>query len=708
MRVGLQRQAKVSDVLGLVHRQCLRAQQHRFQQRRVFALAHLAQQGGVVGRRHLRPGRQAQAELAQELQELGVLGFRRLVVNTIWRGNLLFQQELRGLDIGRDHAFLNQLVGIVALLHGRLHDLARRPQAELHFTGFKLDGTARMPLLLQHAIEGMQGFDVRQQAADLRAGSLVVQTDRRPHLRIGQARMRAHHRLIERRLADFTRMGDPHVADKAHAVDIRIQGTDAVGKRFRQHRHHVTRKIHRGRAVLRFTIKRRFGPHVMRHVGNRDHQTIAVTGRLAVHRIVEIASRLAVDGHQGHIAQIDAFTQLGGGNLQGHIGRLLQHRLRPDVRNVVAVNRHLDRERGRERLAQHGQNPPQRQTIRCWWLSDFTHHDLSRTRRTACMRRDQHVMLQAAIIRCHAGDAIAFLESPNQSQRFALQHFDNGSFRTTASIQSGDTGQHAIAVHDLTHLRWRQEQVVSARIGLEKAEPIRIGKHRARHQIKLARHGIATASVHQQLPVAQHRTEAFAECLETIWRGQIQLMSQGFRRHRLAVRFQVREDRLTTGNRVGIAQGLTLGQWIDRSTRCSSPDTRRLLQCWRRTEPRMRNRRQIGQPWCRFARFAGSPCAGWRRGTLAALWRRSGFFSHPGMLRVKPRLQACRPCTCAAPTSAFAAPLTASPLIRKVRDSFWAAPRRFTPAQVAELVDALVSGTSGATRGGSSPLLGTR
>src|SRR5260221_1510420 len=33
---------------------------------------------------------------------------------------------------------------------------------------------------------------------------------------------------------------------------------------------------------------------------------------------------------------------------------------------------------------------------------------------------------------------------------------------------------------------------------------------------------------------------------------------------------------------------------------------------------------------------------------------------------------------------------------------------RRPPAQVAELVDALVSGTSGAIRGGSSPLLGTK
>jgi hypothetical protein len=31
-----------------------------------------------------------------------------------------------------------------------------------------------------------------------------------------------------------------------------------------------------------------------------------------------------------------------------------------------------------------------------------------------------------------------------------------------------------------------------------------------------------------------------------------------------------------------------------------------------------------------------------------------------------------------------------------------------TAAQVAELVDALVSGTSGESRGGSSPLLGTK
>src|SRR5215467_10762859 len=36
-----------------------------------------------------------------------------------------------------------------------------------------------------------------------------------------------------------------------------------------------------------------------------------------------------------------------------------------------------------------------------------------------------------------------------------------------------------------------------------------------------------------------------------------------------------------------------------------------------------------------------------------------------------------------------------------------AGPYVSAPAQVAELVDALVSGTSGASRGGSSPLLGT-
>ena len=42
-----------------------------------------------------------------------------------------------------------------------------------------------------------------------------------------------------------------------------------------------------------------------------------------------------------------------------------------------------------------------------------------------------------------------------------------------------------------------------------------------------------------------------------------------------------------------------------------------------------------------------------------------------------------------------------------IRDSTWSK-NDHSRAQMAELVDALVSGTSGATRGGSSPLLGTK
>ena len=55
-----------------------------------------------------------------------------------------------------------------------------------------------------------------------------------------------------------------------------------------------------------------------------------------------------------------------------------------------------------------------------------------------------------------------------------------------------------------------------------------------------------------------------------------------------------------------------------------------------------------------------------------------------------------------APSTAFL-PAIAPPRVDKRRTETL----RDARAQVAELVDALVSGTSGAIRGGSSPLLGT-
>ena len=73
----------------------------------------------------------------------------------------------------------------------------------------------------------------------------VLLADRLPHARVGQARVRAHHRRIELRARDFAVAVDLHVAHHAQALDLRIQRADAVRQRLRQHRHDEAGEIHR-------------------------------------------------------------------------------------------------------------------------------------------------------------------------------------------------------------------------------------------------------------------------------------------------------------------------------------------------------------------------------------------------------------------------------------------------------------------------------
>ncbi|KAG0924890.1 hypothetical protein G6F32_013749 [Rhizopus arrhizus] len=165
VRVRLQRQAEVAVVVRAVDRQALAAQQHRFQQRGIGAVADLLQQLGVVAGAHLRPRRQAQLELLEEFQQVGVLGFRWLLVDAVRGRHVARQQVLGRLDVGRDHAFLDQLVRVVAHQHAGLGHFAAVVQHETHFAAFELDGTALGARLRQHLVQLVQALHLRQQIA---------------------------------------------------------------------------------------------------------------------------------------------------------------------------------------------------------------------------------------------------------------------------------------------------------------------------------------------------------------------------------------------------------------------------------------------------------------------------------------------------------------------------------------------------------------
>ena len=96
--------------------------------------------------------RQAESKLVQEFEQVFVLGFRRRRVHPIQRRDLAFIEKFRGLDIGRDHAFLDQLVRVVARLGAELDDIAGGPEPEFDFAAVEIDRAALLPRFGQHFV----------------------------------------------------------------------------------------------------------------------------------------------------------------------------------------------------------------------------------------------------------------------------------------------------------------------------------------------------------------------------------------------------------------------------------------------------------------------------------------------------------------------------------------------------------------------------
>ncbi len=353
MRVRRQRETEMARIARLIDGETLRAQQHRFDQTRIGPLAHFLQKRREIRRLHLLQRRQLQMEFLEELQEILVLRRRRRRMHAIRRRNLALVQELRRLHVCRDHAFLDQLVRIVAMVRAELHDFAGRRQPKFHLGAFEIDRTALLARLGEHLVQLMQMLQLRHDIGELFARLGVLFADRLPHALVGEARVRAHDRRIEFRARDFAVAIDLHIADHAQALHFRIQRADAVRKRLRQHRHDESREIDRRRAIVAFGVERGAGSHVVRHIGDRDDQAESVRARFGIDRIVEIARVRAVDRDQRNVAKIDTLGDLGRQNFRRDVGGFAQRRGRPFVRQAVARDRHLDHERRRQPLAEH-------------------------------------------------------------------------------------------------------------------------------------------------------------------------------------------------------------------------------------------------------------------------------------------------------------------------------------------------------------------
>ena len=196
----------------------------------------------------------------------------------------------------------------------RLRDVARAARDAGHGAGFvefdqrlgkvEIDRAALVALVLQdfgQFAHELEAFHQRRVAGSLRG----VAFEQQMHVRVGHALGAANHAPAE---LEAQRLAVPVELDQRghdEPVGLRDQGTDVGRELERQHRDGAVGEVDAGAAQARFAIDRAAGRDVMAHIGNVDLQRV-VAVRQFVHqdRIVEIARRFAVDGHDRQVAEI--------------------------------------------------------------------------------------------------------------------------------------------------------------------------------------------------------------------------------------------------------------------------------------------------------------------------------------------------------------------------------------------------------------------
>ena len=161
MHVGIEGEAEVAGVVGAVDRLLERAQEDRLQQGEVRPLADALKELRVVGgARDLAAG-QLQADLGEERAQRAHLLGRGHVVHAVQHRMSVLGDEIAGADVGRQHAFLDQAMGIVARLRDDFLDLAASVEQHARLDGFEVDRAAALALpeqQLEDLVENNQMF----------------------------------------------------------------------------------------------------------------------------------------------------------------------------------------------------------------------------------------------------------------------------------------------------------------------------------------------------------------------------------------------------------------------------------------------------------------------------------------------------------------------------------------------------------------------
>ena len=150
------------DVVRAVHRLLQRAQHDRLQELEIRPLLDLLKEQRVILGPRIVAATERQTELAEKGTQVLQLVLGRRSMHPVEAGLFVLFQESRGADVGRQHAFLDDAVGVVAHHRHDVLDLAVLVEQHHRLGCFKINRATFAARLVQRAKQPVEVLHVRQ------------------------------------------------------------------------------------------------------------------------------------------------------------------------------------------------------------------------------------------------------------------------------------------------------------------------------------------------------------------------------------------------------------------------------------------------------------------------------------------------------------------------------------------------------------------
>ena len=151
----------------------------------------------------------------------------------------------------------------------------------------------------------------------------------------------------------------------------------------------------------------------------------------------------------------------------------------------------------------------------------------------------------------HEIDAALAAKVPDDARLAARENLDDVPFVATACL-AGARGD-AVAIPQQLHFAGGEIEIAAAVVGSQETEAVAVRKHRARHDVEMARQTEFVGTITQQLTVSNHRAHARFERATVLLRVDSETRRESFELQRLARLLHRRENFLTSRDLVLIA-----------------------------------------------------------------------------------------------------------------------------------------------------------